>query len=116
HGTATQADPPSWGLGQIDNKPADNTYTYPNAGKGVTVYVFDNHIRVAHKTFEGRAVKGVDTIREGNCLEQVHQPHGTFVAGLVGGKEYGVAKKVSIVSVKVLNCLLSGDTANVVKG
>ena len=42
--------------------------------------------------------------------------HGTHVAGTVGGTTYGVAKKVTLWAVRVLNCRGSGTTAQVVAG
>ncbi|KAF9420704.1 hypothetical protein BGZ76_004058, partial [Entomortierella beljakovae] len=42
--------------------------------------------------------------------------HGTHVAGTIGGTKYGVAKKVSIVGIKVLDAEGSGSTSGVVAG
>jgi subtilisin family serine protease len=42
--------------------------------------------------------------------------HGTHVAGTVGGTTYGVAKGVSLVAVRVLNCSGSGTTSGVIAG
>lgn len=44
------------------------------------------------------------------------QGHGTHVAGLAGGKTYGVAKEATLYSVRVLDCLGSGSTATVLMG
>ncbi len=41
--------------------------------------------------------------------------HGTHVAGTLGGTTYGVAKSVSFVAVRVLNCFGSGPDSGVVK-
>ena len=41
--------------------------------------------------------------------------HGTHVAGTVGGTTYGVAKGVTLVAVRVLDCAGSG-TAGVIAG
>ena len=42
--------------------------------------------------------------------------HGTHVAGTVGGKTYGVAKKVKIHAIRVLNCIGTGTWAGVIAG
>lgn len=42
--------------------------------------------------------------------------HGTHVAGTVGSKTYGVAKKTQLYAVKVLNASGSGTTSGVVAG
>jgi len=42
--------------------------------------------------------------------------HGTHVAGTVAGRLYGVAKKSTVIAVKVLSCSGSGSNAGVIKG
>ncbi len=42
--------------------------------------------------------------------------HGTHVAGTVGGSTYGVAKGVTLVGVRVLNCSGSGTNSGVIAG
>ncbi|HEV8185597.1 MAG TPA: S8 family serine peptidase, partial [Chthoniobacterales bacterium] len=42
--------------------------------------------------------------------------HGTHVSGTVGGKTWGVAKKVALVGVRVLNCAGYGSDADVIAG
>ncbi len=113
----TQVNPPSWGLDRIDqrNLPLDQSYTYETSGQGVTVYVIDTGIRFSHTTFGGRAVSGRDTVNEDNDASDCHG-HGTHVAGTVGGSQYGVAKDVTLVGVRVLSCSGSGTTTNVVQG
>lgn len=41
---------------------------------------------------------------------------GTHVASTVAGKLYGVAKKATIIAVRVLNAAGSGTMADVIKG
>jgi subtilisin family serine protease len=113
---ATQSPVPSWGLDRIDqrNRPLNNSYTYPNTGSGVRVYIIDTGIRFAHTTFGGRATSGFDAIDGGSADDC--NGHGTHVAGTVGGSQYGVAKGVALVAVRVLNCSGSGTVAQVVAG
>jgi subtilisin family serine protease len=109
---ATQPNPPSYGIDRIDqrNLPLSRSFTYNNTGAGVTAYVIDTGIDTGHGDFSGRARWGTNTIDSNNtdC-----NSHGTHVAGTVGGETYGVAKDVSLVAVKWLNCGGSGTTASV---
>jgi len=113
---ATQLNPPSWGLDRIDqrNLPLDNSYTFPNAGAGVTAYIIDTGIRFTHVDFGGRATSGFDAIDGGSADDC--NGHGTHVAGTVGGTSFGVAKGVQLVAVRVLNCAGNGTFAQVIAG
>ncbi len=112
---ATQSPTPSWGLDRIDARSGlDNSYTYPNDGTGVTAYIIDTGIRITHQDFAGAAVWGTNTTGDGNNTDC--HGHGTHVASTTGGNTYGVAKGVSLVAVKVLNCAGSGTTQGVIDG
>ncbi|WP_436492213.1 S8 family peptidase [Actinokineospora sp. HUAS TT18] len=113
----TQPNPPSWGLDRIDQRalPLDRSYTYPTDGTGVTAYVVDTGVRISHSEFGGRARNGYDAV-DNDSVAQDGNGHGTHVAGTIGGTTYGVAKKVSIVAVRVLNDSGSGTLAGVVAG
>ncbi|MFE6362243.1 S8 family serine peptidase [Streptomyces sp. NPDC057806] len=116
--TATQPNPPSWGLDRVDqrNLPLNSSYTYPDtAGQGVTAYVIDTGVRITHSDFGGRASYGYDAVDNDNTAQDGHG-HGTHVAGTVAGTAYGVAKKARVVGVRVLNNSGSGTTAQVVAG
>ncbi|RPK91993.1 MULTISPECIES: S8 family peptidase [Streptomyces] len=116
--SATQNNPPSWGLDRIDQRslPLDQRYTYPDkAGEGVTAYIIDTGVRISHSDFGGRAFNGFDAVDNDN-VSQDGNGHGTHVAGTVAGTAYGVAKKAKIVGVRVLNNSGSGTTAGVVAG
>ncbi len=111
-----QADPPSWGLDRVDqrNLPLDDNYHYDFTGSGVRAYIIDTGIYFDHNDFGGRAVSGFDAI-DGGSADDCHG-HGTHVAGTVGGTSFGVAKDVTLVGVRVLNCNGSGTTSQVVAG
>jgi subtilisin family serine protease len=113
---ATQPNPPSWGLDRIDqrNLPLNRSYTYPTTGAGVRAYIIDTGVRLSHGDFGGRATSGYDAVDGGSADDC--NGHGTHVAGTVGGTAHGVAKGVSIVAVRVLNCQGSGTNAGVIAG
>jgi aqualysin 1 len=113
---ATQS-PATWGLDRIDqhNLPLNNTYSYDFTGTGVTAYIIDTGIRITHNEFGGRASIGTDTVGDGQNGNDCNG-HGTHVSGTVGGSTYGVAKGVSLVAVRVLNCSGSGSTSGVIAG
>jgi len=106
----------TWGLDRIDQRPLplNTTYTYTPTGSGVKAYVIDTGIRFSHTQFGGRAVTGYDAVDGGSADDC--NGHGTHVAGTIGGSTYGVAKNVSIIGVRVLNCQGSGSNSGVIAG
>ena len=107
----------TWGLDRIDQRarPLSGTFTYNKTGAGVRVYIIDTGIRIAHTQFGGRASYGYDAV-DGSLPADDCNGHGTHVAGTVGGSTYGVAKGVSLIAVRVLNCSGSGSNSGVIAG
>ncbi|NUT36504.1 MAG: S8 family peptidase [Hamadaea sp.] len=114
----TQNNPPNWGDDRIDqrNLPLNQTYTYPaNPGQGATVYVLDTGLNASHTDFTGRVKQGTDMVDNDSTPQDCHG-HGTHVAGTAVGTTYGVAKKASLVAVRVLNCQGSGTNDDLIAG
>ena len=116
HASATQTNPP-WGLDRIDQRalPLSKSYTYTSDGSGVKAYVIDTGIRRTHTQFGGRAVAGADFVSPSTGSNDC-DGHGTHVAGTIGGSTYGVARNVTLVAVRVLDCNGSGYWSWVIGG
>lgn len=107
----------TWGLDRIDQRdlPLSGSYTYTRTGSGVRAYIVDTGIRETHVEFTGRMAAGFTAISDRNGTNDCNG-HGTHVAGTVGGTTYGVAKGVTLVPVRVLNCRGSGTNSGVIAG
>ncbi|MFJ7588394.1 S8 family peptidase [Streptomyces sp. NPDC097617] len=107
----------SWGLDRIDQRflPLDNNFSAHGSGQGVTAYIVDSGIDFTHPDFGGRAVRGFDAIGDGRNGADCNG-HGTHVAGTVGGASFGVARKSTLVSVRVLGCDGRGPWSGIIAG
>jgi subtilisin family serine protease len=112
-----QLNPPSWGLDRIDQRalPLDRVYNYPSDAVNVTAYVLDTGVRATHQDFGGRVRGGYDFVDKDTDPSDGNG-HGTFVAGVIGGAKYGVAKGATIVPVRVLNDTGAGAKADILAG
>lgn len=106
----------TWGLDRVDqrSRPLSTTYSYTNTGAGVTAYIIDTGLRFSHGEFGGRASSGYDAVDGGSADDC--NGHGTHVGGTIGGTTYGVAKGISLVAVRVLDCGGSGSWSGVIAG
>lgn len=107
----------TWGLSRIDQRASspDNYYDYSFTGDGVTVYVVDTGINIQHREFQGRASIAASFIPTskgdgGDC-----HGHGSHVAGIIGGKQFGVAKHVKLVGLRALNCEGRGSMGDILE-
>jgi subtilisin family serine protease len=122
----TQLSPGSWGIDRVDQRvlPLDNAYTYDTDAASVRAYILDMGLRATHSEFEGRAVRAFNAFTwdptdptQEQLLGSVEcDSHATHVAGTVGSKTYGIAKKVQLVGVRVLNCAGYGNDSDVIAG
>jgi len=120
--TSSQTNAP-WGLQRISTvgkiggtstSTLNYTYSYDDsAGEGVDVYVVDTGIYVNHTQFGGRATWGYNVPDYGTVDDN---GHGTHCSGTIAGSQYGVAKKASLIAVKVLDSDGSAYISDVIDG
>ncbi|QRW06000.1 Serine protease [Ceratobasidium sp. AG-Ba] len=121
-GGSTQADAP-WGISRISRKDKlpkgssasslDYIFDYRPACSSINVYLLSTGINSRHVDFGSRA-------RQGAIFGKYHAEdvngNGTFVAGIIGGKRFGIAKTASIISVKVIGDNGRGFVSNMIAG
>lgn len=109
----------TWGLNRVSERQIDldGTYHYDHDGEGVDAYIIDTGIWVTHDEFNtGNSSRAVWGANFADSVNKDCNGHGTHVAGTIGGKTWGLAKKVNLVAVKVLDCDGSGTNSGVIKG
>ena len=110
----------TWNLARISHRARLNfvtskRYIYDStAGDGVNVYVLDTGIYTDHVEFESRASWGTNTVQ--GTKDSDNSGHGTFCAGIIAAKTYGVAKKSNVIAVKVADNNVAGDANAYVQG
>ena len=101
--------------------PLDGNFTSPNEAEGVAIYMIDTGVRASHIELAGRVVAGIDVVG----VDSIGRPaaaswdcdgHGTHTAALAAGTNFGVAKRATVIAVRVLNCDGDGDIEGVIKG
>ncbi|XP_019752333.1 proprotein convertase subtilisin/kexin type 9 isoform X2 [Hippocampus comes] len=94
------------------------TYTPPNDGGMMEVYLMDGSIRASHRELKGRVVATdfneipeEDEVKASRC-----SAHSTHVASVVSGTDSGVARGAGIHLVRVLNCHGKGSVSGALAG
>ncbi|KAF2156552.1 subtilisin-like protein [Myriangium duriaei CBS 260.36] len=105
------------GLALISHKKiVEGTYSYDSsAGAGTYAYVVDSGINIKHEELENRASLGYNSLNKMTTGFDDKYGHGSNIAGIIGGKTFGVAKKCNLVAVKVLEAD-KGKLADILAG
>ncbi|KAL1846405.1 hypothetical protein Daus18300_014274 [Diaporthe australafricana] len=103
------------GLARLSSAQAGgSTYTFDDsAGQGITAFIVDTGIMEEHEEFEGRATFAFNSA---DNINTDANGHGSHVAGTIGGKTFGVAKKATLIGVKVLDAQGAGTNSGVIAG
>ena len=78
--------------------------------------IYYNHTEFDNNRAKYSGLDPVDIVQNQNQNGLDCQGHGTHVAGLAGGKTYGVAKEATLYSIRVLDCHGYGTTATILMG
>ncbi|XP_041339273.1 proprotein convertase subtilisin/kexin type 9 [Pyrgilauda ruficollis] len=107
-----------WNLGRIvPPQPGSGAYSPPNKGDLAEIYLLDSSVQSTHREIEGRVtVTGFESIPEEDGTHFHRQAsqcdsHGTHVAGVLSGRDAGVARGASIRSLRVLSCQGKGTVS-----
>jgi len=116
--TAAVQTPAPWGLDRLDQQPLPLNSTFDDLnvqGANTISYVVDTGIDSSNVDFEARVTPGFTSILDGRGSSDCNG-HGSHVAGIIGGKTYGVAKQTKLIPVRVLDCAGSGSYSSVISG
>ncbi|KAK4169890.1 peptidase S8/S53 domain-containing protein [Cladorrhinum sp. PSN259] len=104
-----------WNLGRISHKEKGSSdYVYDStAGVGARVYVIGTGVLITHTEFNGRASYGANFVPGSPNTDELG--YGTSVASIVGGRTVGVAKRATIISVKVLDKNGGGSISGIIQ-
>ncbi|XP_069644755.1 proprotein convertase subtilisin/kexin type 9 [Haliaeetus albicilla] len=112
-----------WNLGRIvPPQPSSGAYSPPNKGDLVEIYLLDTSVQSTHREIEGRVlVTDFESIPEEDGTRFHRQAskcdsHGTHTAGVLSGRDAGVATGANIRSLRVLNCQGKGTVSGTLIG
>ncbi|NXX48074.1 PCSK9 convertase, partial [Tricholaema leucomelas] len=112
-----------WNLGRIVlAQPSSGAYSPPNKGDLVEIYLLDTSVQSTHREIEGRVlVTDFENVPEEDGTRFHRQAskcdsHGTHMAGVLGGRDAGVAVGANIRSLRVLNCQGKGTISGTLIG
>ncbi|XP_013397620.1 subtilisin-like protease 1 [Lingula anatina] len=109
----------NWGLDRIDQRDAalDGAFNIVGTGSDVNVYILDSGVYAEHEEFlreDGSSRVTYGAKANASWDDNDVMGHGTHLAGIIGGKNVGVAKNANLISVKVLDDFGMGQISGLV--
>jgi serine protease len=105
----------NWHLDRIDQRrlPLNNKIYKGNSSNLIDMYIVDTGVDISHPEFsENNAIWGGNFVNDG--INNDCNGHGTHVASLALGKQYGSGKRANLIAVKVLGCNGSGSYSGII--
>ncbi|NXU84127.1 PCSK9 convertase, partial [Xiphorhynchus elegans] len=107
-----------WNLRRmVPPQPLSGAYSPPNKGEHVEIYLLDTSVQSTHREIEGRVlVTGFESVPEEDSTHfhskaSKCDSHGTHMAGVLSGRDAGVARGANVHSLRVLNCQGKGTVS-----
>ncbi len=82
------------------NLPLNGQFTSAFDGTGIKIYIVDSGVLSSHSDFGGRVTGGHSVGSVSGSQHNPCNPHGTRVASVAAGTEFGVAKNATIIPVR----------------
>ncbi|XP_072199388.1 proprotein convertase subtilisin/kexin type 9 [Excalfactoria chinensis] len=112
-----------WNLGRIvPPLPGTGTYSPPNKGDKAQIHLLDTSVQSTHRELAGRVlITDFQNVPEEDSSHFHRQAsecdsHGTHMAGVLSGRDAGVARGAHIHSLRVLNCQGKGTVSGTLIG
>lgn len=106
----------NWHLDRIDQRflPLSGTQYNGSSSNLIDMYIVDTGVDLTHSEFsENNPLWGGNFVNDG--VDTDCNGHGTHVASLAVGKDFGSGKKSNLIAVKVLGCNGSGSYSGIIK-
>lgn len=105
-----------WHLDRIDQRylPLSNTLYKRNSSSLIDMYIVDTGVDITHPEFSENSPQWGGNFANDNINTDCNG-HGTHVASLAVGKDYGSGKRANLIAVKVLGCDGSGYYSDIIK-